>query len=278
MREVIPKHFPALASLSRWLLSDAWAVTDHSVLLRHCLAELTDKRGELDPRRDDHLAIILEGSVVFSVAFATLVGKVFRQHVQPEQRADLEEAVRVIIWGGRQQYEFFEGLRREYASLRRGEAKLLGLPEWERFLELIRALLDAPRYAFRIPHFIRRLSTGLVSSRIATVIAGERDKTSIHFALKLIEYVCRAASMPTDATHRIRELLIPRITEITELRGNSLNNKAVHQTALFPTEAEGPQPIAPPTAPTTEEDTTDNRSNVANGTARKEENDPFQEE
>jgi hypothetical protein len=218
MREEVPAHFPVLKPLSRWLLSDAWAITDHSVLLRRVIAEVMHFRGELDPRRDDHLALILEGAVVFSVAFATLVGTVFRRYIQPEHRADLEEAVRIIVWGGREQYEFFDSLRREYAGTARDEVGPLALPEWSRFLELIRALLDAPRYAFRIPHFLRRVTTGIISNRLDGVMATERDKSLIHFALRLTEYVCRATGMPSDAFHRIRLPLMQRISNLTEAR------------------------------------------------------------
>ena len=241
IREGIPVNFPALALLSSWLLSDSWAITDHSVLLRRSLVELSDQRGELDPRRDDHLALILEGCVVFSVAFATLVGKIFRRHIQPEDRADLDEAIRVIIWGGREQYEFFTKLRRQVINASGDEMGQLGLPEWTRFLELTRSLLEAPRYAFRIPHFLRRLSTTLMSNRTHAVL--ERDKTLLQFTLKLTEYICRATGMPSDASARIRGLLVPRMTELTETRTNSATHEQHQQAVLFRSEADDLQGV-----------------------------------
>jgi hypothetical protein len=115
LREEIAQNFPALKNFIRWIMSEAWLGVDHTTLLRRIIAEARDVRGELDPRRADHLALIVELGTALPSPFASLTGMVFRRHLQPNEREQLDDAVRVIIWGGRERYDFCNVLRRELA-------------------------------------------------------------------------------------------------------------------------------------------------------------------
>lgn len=228
----IGSKFPPLKQLSRWVFADSWQITDHAVLLRQSISNLMQQKGELDPRRNDHLALIVEGALVFSVAFATLVGKIFRRHLQPSQRDDLDEAVRVFIWGGRDQYKFYEQLRQQFSNSEFSKSSNLSLPEWGRFLELTRSLLEAPRYAFRIPQFLRRLSVGIESNKIAACLANEREINIIHFSMKILDYVCRAADLPKDATLTLQNILVPRMSELSHKKEDMSTNANIRLSSI----------------------------------------------
>jgi hypothetical protein len=216
IREKFGRDFPALAPFCRWITSEAWGELDHPKLLRQVLGRARDVRGEIDPRRDDHLALALEIASAFAVPFASLVGMIFRRHLQPEVRADLDEAVRVIIWGGREQYEFFDAMRREIAAARgRAPSDPLALPSWDGFLEILRAYLEAPHLAFRTPQLLRRLSAGVASGRSSDALHSQKDKMLLLLAQRLALYVMRAAEFPNDASQRITALITPRITELS---------------------------------------------------------------
>lgn len=215
LRNGIGQRYVNLAELSNSIMSSYWSITDHSVLLRRSLAELLQHRGEIDPRRDEHLALVVEACIAFSVALASLVGTIFRRHIHPQRREHLEEAARVIVWGGRDQYEFFESIRRQFVDEAGRPLAPLTLPEWSKFLELLRVLLETPRLAFRIPPFLRRLSISLVEERNGEFNVGESDRIQIQLSLRVIDYVCRASGLPRDAIERLRTILLRRATEAT---------------------------------------------------------------
>jgi hypothetical protein len=216
LREGLIQKFPALRAFVQWIMSEAWLQVDHATLLRRIIAHGRDVRGELDPRRDDHLALIFEFAGAFAIPFATIVGMIFRRHLQPDDRDDLDDAIRVIIWGGRERYDFFNTLRRELAAARgRSVNDDLALPNWELFLEILRSYLEAPHLAFRTPQLLRGLAIAVVQNRVSEFLTSVDDKMLLHLAQRLAVYVVRAAEYPADASSRIKETLLPRISKLT---------------------------------------------------------------
>jgi hypothetical protein len=217
IRHGIPDKFPALREFVQWVMCDAWAIGDHTIVLRRLLGKVRDVRGELDPRRDDHLALILETLSAVAIPLATLVGDVFRGHLKPDQRAALEDAVRVIVWGGRDQYEFFNALRRQVIAAKGGDPQeTLALPAWDQFLELLRGYLEAPHLAFRTPQLLRSVAAGLITGTLGDVLSRVDNHMLLHLTLKLALYVCRAGELPQDAAERLKRIFTPRITELVQ--------------------------------------------------------------
>jgi hypothetical protein len=215
LRDGLAQQFPPLRDYLRFLLSEAWATTEHATLLRVLLGKAREVRGELNPARDDHFAIILETAASFAVPFASLVGAIFRRHLEPNDRSDLDEAARVIIWGGREQYEFYNRMRAELVAAKGGRfPEPLSLPEWDKFLELLRATLETPIYAFRVPQLLRSISMGVAVGEPTTALEATSDRMLLHVAMRLALYVARATGLPTDAMDRISELFTRRISEI----------------------------------------------------------------
>ncbi|WNG33314.1 hypothetical protein F0U61_06560 [Archangium violaceum] len=216
LRDKTAEHFPRLRDFLHWVLSQAWANTDHAGLLRMALGRAREIRGEIDPRRDDHLAVVLESAVAFAIPFATLVGTVFRRHIKPTDRADLDEAVRIIIWGGREQYDFYNRMRSELVQAKGAKVQEpLGLPEWERFLELLRSILEAPIYAFQCPQALRTTSLGILSGQ-RDFLNTISDRMLLHFAMRLALYVARAAGYPPETGERLKAVFTTRISELVE--------------------------------------------------------------
>ncbi|WP_147447330.1 hypothetical protein [Corallococcus sp. CA054B] len=214
LRDKTAEKFPQLREYLRWVFSDAWATTDHAMLLRMTLGKARDIRGEIDPRRTDHLALALEGASSFAVPFATLVGTIFRRHIKPTERTDLDEAARMIIWGGREQYDFYNRMRSELAQAKGSKTQApLGLPEWDRFLELLRTMLEAPHYAFQCPQALRCASLHVLSGneKILNTIS---DKTLLHLAMKIAAYFTRAVGYPLDTSTHLSSVFKKRIDEV----------------------------------------------------------------
>lgn len=216
LRGEAPEMQPRVRDYARWIMSDAWTTTDHATLLRTVLGRAREIRGEIDPNRTDHLALILETGAAFAVPFATLVGTVFRRYIKPNDRNDLDEAARVIIWGGRDRYEFYNRMRADLVQAKGlGSHEPLGLPEWERFLELLRASLEAPLNAFRCPQTLRTASLRVFAGE-SRPLGSVGDRNLLHLAMRLALYVARAASLPPDAGDKLKALFLTRINEIVE--------------------------------------------------------------
>lgn len=213
LRDKTGEHFPRLREYLRWLYSEGWANSDHSVFLRTALGRARDVRGEIDPRREDHLAVVLEAASAFSVAFASLVGTVFRRHLKPNEREGLEDAARMIIWGGREQYEFYSRMRRDLAAARSTQLQEpLGLPEWDRFLELLRSALETPAFVFRCPQVLRSASLA-VAARRPNPLGDTSDREVLHLAMRLGVYFARATGIPAEAADRIKAIFTPQVGE-----------------------------------------------------------------
>ena len=177
------------------MLHDAWAITDHPALLRRLLGRARDIRGEIDPRRNDHMAVILEAAAAFAIPFASLVGEVFRGFLKPDQRETLEDAVRMIVWGGREQYDFYNTLRRQVIAAKGSEIKdPLALPAWDQFLELLRAYLEAPHLSFQTPQVLRSAAMATISGQSSDTLARVHDRQLLHLALRLVLYLCQLQS------------------------------------------------------------------------------------
>ncbi len=223
LREELSNKFPKLKSFVKWITSESWAVLDHSLLLRQVLGQMRGIRGEIDPRRDDHLALICESTAVFGMAFASLVGRVFHGYLKPDQREVLDDAARMIIWGGRDQYEFYNSLRRQLIAAKGGDPEdRLALPKWDEFLELLRSFLEIPHLAFQIPQFLRSIAIGLMTVKTEAVLSTINNQMLLHLGLRLLLYVCHAAEFPSDAAEKAKKIIVARITNLTE--GSSVKN------------------------------------------------------
>lgn len=223
IRTNIGSKFPRLREFVQWVICDAWATVDHAILLRQILGRFREVRGELDPRRDDHVALILEVASAFGIPFAGLVGSVFRGHLKPDQRALLEDAVRVIVWGGREHYDFYNAMRQQLITAKgRDPGDQLALPNWGEFLELLRNYLEAPHLSFKTPQLLRHVGVGVFTGTSADALSRINDRMLLHLGLKLTLYVCRAAELPLDAVERMKDLFTPRIASLVEPPESSL--------------------------------------------------------
>jgi hypothetical protein len=233
LRTGIGTRFPALREFVQWGMCDVWATTDHALVLRRLLGRVREVRGELDPRRDDHIALVLEVAAAVGIPFATLVGQIFRGYLKPDQRGTLEDAVRVIVWGGREQYEFYNPLRRQVIAARKGEApETLALPSWDQFLEVLRAYLEAPLLSFRTPQLLRDIAIGALTGKLTDALSRVDDQLLLHLALRLGLYLCQAAELPPDAADRLKRLLTPRISEL--VHAHSRTKETRHEQPELP--------------------------------------------
>jgi hypothetical protein len=231
----ISTKFPPLKNFVQWIMCDAWAISDHAVILRTLLGKARDVQGELDPRRDDHFALILEIAAALAIPFAALVGEIFRGYLKPSQRDVLEDAVRMIVWGGREQYELYNALRRQIALVRGVEGSdPLALPAWDDFLELLRAYLEAPHLAFRTSQLFRDVSTHVMSGTSGDPLSRVGDSQLLNLALRLALYLCQAVKLPSDAADKLKRLFTSHISKLVHSQPRAVEKGATQQQLPIP--------------------------------------------
>ena len=216
IRMGICERFPKLGLLSEYINARAWNEPDHFMLLRNSVGNALKVRNEIDPARHDHLALVLEAAGVFAVALATCVGIVFHQHLQTNERLALDGALKTLIWGGREQYDYISGMWARIIEAKGGteENKDVSLPAWSTFLQLVRSHTDAPHFSFQIPQLLRIAALDVMESRpfLASLISP--DPMLMKLGMLTVSYFIDACRFPSDTKARVRDLFGRRIASV----------------------------------------------------------------
>ncbi len=236
----ISKQFPALAQAIQFSRSSYWMSDGPAEACIRTIFLLTALRAELDPERPEHLAVVADIAALFLHALARIVVRIFAAYLQPGSREDLSTALLMFLYGGRNSYDHLNRIRRMLAQPKARHAdpepppsdlfvtdesrevardqnpgngqqlqtgqRDLSLPEWSRFVELVRQMLDAPIEVNRSPLLmreigwaalggVREISDGVSSFSQDLALASPQGA---RFAVLGLTYLCRAAILPRD--------------------------------------------------------------------------------
>lgn len=224
------QRFVPIATLVKYIGSTYWMPTEPGEVCRKTVAALHEVRAELDPVKPQHLALVSDCAAVFARSLALLVAYLFKAYLHPRHQSELEEAVKVLLYGGRDAYEhrnqLYKMLReqREQRDLveqrpqaEQREKKVAGangdleLPEWSRFVHLIRQLLDAPSEAPRAALILRELAFTLLGNKAETAFLRKLCQESpqgARFAVLIVGYLAKSVRLPGEfASHLEGQLL-----------------------------------------------------------------------
>ena len=207
------KQFPTLQSLCDYLTSTAWQEPSFGALIRHVLGSLRSVKGEFDPKRIDHEALLCDTAAVFSMGLAECAGRVFNQYLHPAKKAELTDSLKALLWGGRESYDAYQSIRTKLVASRGLRADPSdddpGLPEWNGFVQLVRQYLETPATAFHVPWLLRAHAVALLKGESAESLPLTRsDLHLLKLAMFTLDYVCRAAGVPRDFTDLVTLPLI----------------------------------------------------------------------
>jgi hypothetical protein len=99
------EKYPSLAPAIDFTRSLYWMLDDAADACRKTLVVINEIRPELDPAKVEHLAIAFDLASLFARALAMLSVTVFKAYLHPKKQADLEEAMKVLLYGGRESYD-----------------------------------------------------------------------------------------------------------------------------------------------------------------------------
>ena len=189
-------------------------IDDPAEACRKTLATIHEIRAELDPAKNDHIALAFDLASLFSRALAVMCAYIFNTYLHPKQQAELEEAVRVMLYGGREAYEHRNQL---YRMLKESKGSEIGdsdltLPEWKPFIQLVRQVLDAPIEAAHTPLILREVAFKYLATSEDNKYAKElcaRSPQAGRFAVLSVGYLFKAAKLPSEFLDKAESTLLP---------------------------------------------------------------------
>lgn len=210
---VLKEQYVKLAPALNFSRSAFWMIDDSAEACRKVLAVLHDIRTELDPAKDEHVAVVLDLAALFAHAMAVMATYIFKAYLHPKQQAALEEAVKLLLYGGRDAYEHRNQLYRLLKECRGGEGENgdLSVPDWARFIHLVRQLLDSPVDVARSPLILRDVAfsflMGSSDRNFAKVLCAEAPQAG-RFAVLTSGYLCKAAKLPPEFVEKTERALL----------------------------------------------------------------------
>lgn len=228
--------------------------------LRHSLMETRRLREEIDPRQKPQKALVLDMTTLFSVALLDMLCTLFHLYLIPEHKADIDDYLKTYVYGGREYYDHLNRLARLIQEYRQQQVPMfadreggaqsisdLSLPEWDRFLQLFRTILEHPsqfRNSIRFLRFVlfERLLYDNQAVSIGQAIPDITTHT-IKLSIDVVDYFLRACSLHDKLWTPISDLilplllqvqgeepegkpeLVPKIKTVTEARTSEENNR-----------------------------------------------------
>jgi hypothetical protein len=209
-------RFPKLEPAFKYLRSTYWMADDPAEACRKTLATLRGVHPELDPAKVEHLTVFFEFAALFARSLALLVNQIFKAYLHPSNQAGLSEALLVMLYGGREAYQHRNELfKLVKASSPEQPTPDLSLPEWDRFIQLARQLLDAPVECQRVPLILREVGFTVLSGDKAFTFAQtlcSETPQGVKFAMLITNYLGRATKLPQEFGKAAEEILLPLLT------------------------------------------------------------------
>jgi hypothetical protein len=211
----IASQFTGLQPGLHFLRSSFWMTDDAAEACRKTLATLRILHPELDPSKPAHVAVFFDFCALFARALAILVSQIFKAYLHPANQSDLSEALLVMLYGGREAYQHRNDLFKLVKAKNPDQLPAdLSLPEWDRFLQLARQLLDAPTDLQHVPLILREVGFSLLRGDIAKpfakLLCGETPQAA-RFAILVANYLCRAAKLPPEFAKIADDVLLPLV-------------------------------------------------------------------
>ena len=177
---------------------------------RHVIAELRRTRGQFDPDKAEHIAILLDILSSTMVLWGALGKDISRFFESNMGRESFEKVLRYYIWGGKDGYQ----TRQQVAKLAGKETT--DVPAWPRLVDYAGLTVAAPKCLLACAHAFRELSIRAVTEQIAGLDEALRQRFSDdnrirQFMLGMSGYLVEAGELPREMGERVEGFLLNEI-------------------------------------------------------------------
>lgn len=209
----IKEKSKGLSPLLAYLLNDAALERSSVEGFRTLLARLKQTAGEFDVSKPTHrclYALAVTQAIIFLAGMTREFHTVFDPNMDKNR---FSSALRYFSWGGREGYSLREKLHKALQANRgQTDTSTFELPGWERFVELMRAFMDAPLLVGSAALPLKDLGFRELSQirefadhRIAREL--QANARSRQFALSVNKYIASLSRMLNDSGMHLNELL-----------------------------------------------------------------------
>jgi len=158
-------------------------------------------------------AYLLYSLIKFYNALASMISKLFHIYLTKDSKEELDENLKVFLYGGRENYDYFNKLysglvnvkrsvQKERSLFEREEDEQLSLPEWDSFLQLYKAMIESVSDISQIGRFYRYLLYDVILEDrkldILRTVPSYTNKTGV-IASQILSYFQAACALPTSA-------------------------------------------------------------------------------
>lgn len=203
----IPERFPGLKKGVELSRHAYWTAQSAGHACRRVVVAISRIAKELDPKQPLHVALFGDLACLFMHAIARITALVFPAFLQPDTKDDMANALLLVLFGGREAYEYRSALQKQVAPGLNGDiAAGLAFPKWDVLVQFVRQCLDAPAHAAAAPLILREVAWSVLASDLsktpidltyARVLAGS-SRHSAKLALLGAEYLAKAGGVPPE--------------------------------------------------------------------------------
>nr|WP_158387934.1 hypothetical protein [Comamonas testosteroni] len=202
-----------LTPLLTYLLNEAALERSSVEGFRTLLSRLKQTAGEFDVSKPTHRCLYAL-AVTQAVIFLAGMTREFHTVFDPEMdKIRFSSALRYFSWGGREGYNLREKLHKALqANKGQTDSSAFELPGWERFVELMRAFMDAPLLVGSAALPLKDLGfreisqpSDLADHRIAKEL--QANGRSRQFALSVNKYIASLSRMLNDSGMHLNAIL-----------------------------------------------------------------------
>lgn len=202
----IPNTSPNLLPLFLYCKNGFWNEKDSSVRLRHAIAKAQNVRTELNPQNNKSIFLFLELCSLFSIALSDVCVGAFDKFLWADKKETFENDLRVQLWGGHENYQFWDQLRRRLIAKTPEEpVAALTLPEWPSFIQLVRACMDCPLELSIVPIILKELAFQYLQEQISLGDSQQFIKElalgnpqASKCAILIVDYIVKASRIPAE--------------------------------------------------------------------------------
>ncbi|MEA4897554.1 MAG: hypothetical protein VB115_04830 [Christensenellaceae bacterium] len=194
--------YPQISSVVKFVKFGFWNEDSAAKRLRALLYEVRTIKNELNPSNYIHLALLCDLVSLFAVSINGIVMQMFNRYTFSDNKDAFVAELKMVIWGGHDNYRFLNEIRAKYST---NESEL-SLPEWDRFIYLIRNCLESPRSTMYSPLLIKELAFVVLGRRTIDIqeignsqlYVGTTDPYAIKSSALYVEYFCKACKLPPE--------------------------------------------------------------------------------
>ena len=151
---------------------------------------------------------VLNHFSLIAIPLNDIIIKIFNRYLLPKSKQELEEDLKMIIWGGIENYNYLNDLRSRFVN---ADNSPLSLPKWDLFIEFVRSCLEEPLALNYLPLFFKEIAYNFIepnpSYKYASDLANKNPYVVSH-SIRLIDYLVKATSLPPEFNEIFTEKIL----------------------------------------------------------------------